>query len=70
MFEEQLQEIIEHILAQYDGYCFVIGKANLEAAGDMDDYMGYPVIYSPLVEKTEETVYFVPMTSHFINTNN
>lgn len=68
--EEQLYDILEAVMSQYDNHCFFVGKKYLNEVTNISEYMGYNVIYSPLIEAEDETIYFAPANSFYINTNN
>lgn len=66
--EEHMYGIIDAIMSQYDDYCFFVGKDFLEELENNNEYMGYDIIYSPLVAHDE--VVFARHNTFYTNTNN
>ncbi len=68
--QNQLEEILDRVIGQYDHYAFFVGKFYSEELEDIREYCGYPVIYVPLIEEKDETIYFAPITHWHMYTMN
>lgn len=66
--EDELFSIMDAIMSQYDNYCFFVGRDYLDELENNTEYMGYDIVFSPLVAHDE--VLFAPINTFYINTNN
>lgn len=66
--EDELFSIMDAIMSQYDNYCFFVGRDYIDQLENNKEYMGYDIVFSPLVAHDE--VLFAPINTFYINTNN
>ena len=66
--EDELFSIMDAIMSQYDNYCFFVGRDYIDQLENNTEYMGYDIVFSPLVAHDE--VLFAPINTFYINTNN
>jgi hypothetical protein len=68
--EEQLQDLLDKVIGQFDDYGFFVGRFYEDQLLDLEEYCGYPVFMVLLIEPKDETIYFAPISNWYITTMN
>lgn len=68
--QEQLEEMLDAIIGQYDNYAFFVGRFYKDQIEGMEYFCGYPIFLVLLIEEKDETVYFAPIDNFYIQSMN